>query len=249
MSSPGPVPGEPAALAQDGAPWIICGRCHQLRGPSGLGWFQLCSCATAEERKANEPVEPRDLATVMVLCRCCALSTVPTRSRWAHFVCGPCRGRIVELNRTAGRLVIPIGYHSIVNGVSLSGARVAPEALSAFSDQLLALFREQGGLWAWADRVVVSNLAHLGLPTASDVGLSEYLAAVGRSSLCSELAFADLRREALGGDPPGESPEEKAEAEKVEEAADEAAHAEGLRASASQGEPPATTGTDDSDVG
>lgn len=180
--------------------YVICGHCHGLRGPTGQGWTQLCACATKEERAANEPATRRDLSTAVVLCKCCGLRAVPTGSRWAHFVCEACKERIIALNRSAGRCVIPIGYHSIVNGVSLNGAAASPEAATAFSDQLVALFREQGGIWAWGERVVLSNLVYVGLPTSVDVSLEVYLDAVARSRLSPAIAFWRLRRAISGRD-------------------------------------------------
>jgi hypothetical protein len=47
---------------------------------------------------------------------------VSSGSKWSLFFCEDCKMRVVAHNQGAGRCVIPIGRHSIMNGVFLSRA-------------------------------------------------------------------------------------------------------------------------------
>jgi hypothetical protein len=100
----------------------LCRTCLHLRGPfydefNRCERVQPCSC---------DPIQPPwnafDYNECAELCRCCAAECVSSGSKWSLFFCEDCKMRVVAHNQGAGRCVIPIGRHSIMNGVFLSRA-------------------------------------------------------------------------------------------------------------------------------
>lgn len=177
---------------------LVCGQCGEIRGPvPGIAAVQLCACASPEERRA-QPRHGRDFARWIELCRTCGLRTVSSGSRWSSFHCSRCRPRVVALNGLVGRCVVPVGRHSLMNGVSLSDpVGRNPVAFVAFADQLAAFFSSTVDLEAWAGRVVLDHLRVLGFDPGADVVLDEYLGEVERAGLQCEDFFISLVRSAV----------------------------------------------------
>lgn len=179
--------GRPPVRAGD---LLICGQCHGLRGqvpdePRGV--MQLCAC-TPREVRAAQPSFRGDHNTYAELCRCCGEVLLPSGSRWSVWFCRECAGRVAGLNRGAGRCIVPIGAHSMMNGVSLRGAVTEPQ-VELFVRESNGLFASMDELLAHAQRVVVRNLVRLGFPAAEHVPLGSYLRAAGEAPLTSEAAF------------------------------------------------------------
>lgn len=98
-----------------------CGRLFQRRPLPGYPTPQRCGC-----RRTSDPTWPRfDFNQHLELCRCCHLVALPSGSRWSVWFCEDCKARVLAFNARIGRTVIPIGRHSLMAGVGLSGARVA----------------------------------------------------------------------------------------------------------------------------
>jgi hypothetical protein len=178
---------------------VICATCYAVRGLMNYrppGARQLCDCEIGELKARGEevPTYGDDLHGTAELCRCCGIVLVHCGSKWAKWFCRECLGRVKDLNESAGRCVVPIGPHSIMNGVFLRANRAhAPEAFDAFADQLLTFFRESGGIEAWSRAVTRRNLTLLGLDTQGPIPLSTYLvAAQGSKVLTKEAAIRRL---------------------------------------------------------
>jgi hypothetical protein len=184
--------------------FVVCGTCGRLRGPWGrydgeLEFEQRCDC-----RAAEEPVERWpgfDYNTVAELCRCCGLEAVRSGSKWSVWFCRECLDRVSDLNTGAGRCVVPIGRHSLMNGVFYKPAEsgVNPAALSAFSDQLFTFFGAVDATEAWRRRVVRANLAAINLGEALSVPVDRYCRRVWAAGLSKEAAFAALVAAACHG--------------------------------------------------
>ena len=161
------------------------------------GARQLCDCEIAElvARGLEVPHYGHDLHTTAELCRCCGVDLVLSGSRWAKWFCRECFGRVKDLNEQAGTCVVPIGPHSIMNGVFLKAGRArAPAAVASVWDQLGAFFRESGGIKAWSREVNRHNVHVLGLDTAELIPLQTYLVAARRSdALTKQTAFQRLQ--------------------------------------------------------
>lgn len=175
---------------------VICGGCHDVRGrvPDwGPGAEQLCSCTPLEIRRNHAPSGGADHCTYVELCRCCGLVLLGSGSRWSTWFCEQCRPLIRGLNRAVGRVVVPIGRHSLMNGVGLPGPWTAtPAAVEMFTRASIGLFDRIEALGRYARSVVERNVVALGLPPDTDVHVGEYLAAVRRSDLRCEDGFFAL---------------------------------------------------------
>lgn len=97
---------------------VICGRCCALRGkiPDDDGAGQRCKCTPLEVRQQEPTWHRYDYNTYAELCRCCGLVLLKSGNRYSVWFCEPCKEAVVALNRAAGRCLIPIGRHSIMNG-------------------------------------------------------------------------------------------------------------------------------------
>lgn len=173
--------------------YTLCGTCHSLQGgPIGrvgpAEVRQLCHCATADEHAAQPRIG--DHNTKLELCRCCAVEALPSGSRWSGWFCGECKPRVTTLNRRSGRCVVPIGRHSLMNGVFFDPG--ADDAVRAFADQVTTLFAEMGGTEAWARSAVRLNLATAGLPVDEDIDLDTYLAAVAALPSVRKQRFTQM---------------------------------------------------------
>ena len=174
---------------------LICGQCHELKGlvPGRIdGARQLCSCSPVALRE-SQPLWGYDYNTYAELCRCCGLVLLRSGSRWSVWFCGPCDEAVRALNQAAGRCVIPIGRHSLMNNVVVSTAQLqSGAAVRAYTDQLHSLFVNMEDLRTWGRAVVQRNLAALGFDSEDDVALSAYLDEIKSSSLTQLAAFEAL---------------------------------------------------------
>jgi hypothetical protein len=181
---------------------LVCRTCGDVKGPvPGLanGACELCDCVPVDERRAA-PTWPRfDFNSAFQLCVCCGLEALPSGSRWSVWFCDSCRRRVRKLNDLAGRCVVPIGRHSLMNGVTVSTDR-GEAALAASCDQLISFLQSTQGISAWGRGVVRSNLEALYGPGGGDVRLARYLVDADRSGLNKEAAFRNLLRSALTAD-------------------------------------------------
>jgi hypothetical protein len=184
--------------------FVVCGTCGRLRGPWGrydgeLEFEQRCDCHAAEEPDERWP--GFDYNRVAELCRCCGLEVVKSGSKWSVWFCRECLDRVKDLNTGAGRCVVPIGRHSVMNRVFYKPAEsgVNPVALSAFSDQLHTFFGAVDATEAWRRRVVRANLAAINLGEALSVPVGRYCRRVRAAGLSKEAAFAALAAAACHG--------------------------------------------------
>ena len=172
--------------------WTVCGRCHEVRGGpigtvEGVTVWQRCDCARSE----GLPPQPRigDFNTEIELCRSCGLVPLRSGSRWSVWFCGPCAKQASSLNERVGRCVVPIGRHSLMNGVSASND--STEEIEFLAAQLPLLFDAMTVIERWARRVVRENLVAAGQPHDVDMDLSSYLASV-HACATSEQRFAAM---------------------------------------------------------
>jgi hypothetical protein len=170
----------------------LCRTCLVLRGPffdshNGCERVQRCGC------ELREPLwNAFDYNCAAELCRCCASRVIPCGSKWSVFFCKACRRHVDPHNDAAGWTVIPIGRHSIMNGVALNtGAVRNGSARSAFAGDLSEVF---GGI-VRLERFhrahvagIVSSIVALG-PT---VPAPQYIEHATRSQSSEEAVFDAL---------------------------------------------------------
>lgn len=176
------------------ATFVVCGRCQRLRGgPIGavgaVTVWQLCACSSTEEHRAQPRVG--DHNTAAELCRCCGLELLDSGSKWSVWFCRTCLGRIKKMNQDAGRCLVPIGRHSLMNGVFL-GRPKAKDRVVAFANELQALFNRMGGTESWAGRAVRMNLYLAGLDAEVDHDVRVYLGAFTEVESLKERRFQEM---------------------------------------------------------
>jgi hypothetical protein len=203
------VPSRPAASKrrrQDRYPGIgldaeICVQCFELRGEID-GWHHLCGCECEAYRAVGRQVPHRgDLSITAELCRCCAIELIGSGSRWSSFYCEECKDRVFALNRAARRCVIPVGRHSLMNGVFYKAGHhdMTPAEATAFSDQVTTFLDQADATGRWARRRTARNIDAVGLADRGNVPLRAYLRLARRFGLSKEDAFNDMKATARGG--------------------------------------------------
>lgn len=175
-------------------PFVVCGRCQRVRGgPIGtvgaVTVWQLCACSSTEEHRAQPRVG--DHNTAAELCRCCGLELLDSGSKWSVWFCRTCLDRIRKMNLDAGRCLVPIGRHSLMNGV-FRGRPKAKHRVVAFANELQALFNRIGGTESWAGRAVRMNLARAGLDAEVDHDVRVYLGAFSEVESLKEQRFQEM---------------------------------------------------------
>ena len=172
---------------------FVCRACAELRGEvaleDGMLVTQRCRCGG---RRTGDPVWPwHDFNCVAELCHVCARAVIPSGSKWSSFFCDVCRARVVALNRSAGRCVIPIGRHSILNGAFIGGERPATdENIRRFVVDLRDTFERMRHLDAWRSRRVQRAMQAIGQD--DDVPLERYLSEARSVLPTSANAYDEL---------------------------------------------------------
>jgi hypothetical protein len=98
---------------------VICSVCAGLNGDTGCGIHgpQRCACPGGQPREGRWP--DGDFNEHAALCWCCQLEVLGSGSRFSPFFCPPCRTWARACNDRHGRLLIPIGRHTLMNGVAV----------------------------------------------------------------------------------------------------------------------------------
>ena len=109
------------------------------------------------------------------ICASCALAIVSGHSRWHLLHCESCVHAVGRLNRRLDAMIVPVGIHSIVNGIFLEPETGAAH-LSRMSSQIAALEHH-------TDLVVASRLELTGLDLESTVPFEEYVQACRRHKI------------------------------------------------------------------
>jgi hypothetical protein len=102
-------------------------------------------------------------------------------------VCPGCSPSIGRFNQAVGRCVVPIGRHSIMNGVAVAVEDVYDDVvLDVFVRDMASLFETMDFLSSWAAQVVAHNLSALGRDPGDAIPLKDYLDLVdGRVDVAS----------------------------------------------------------------
>ena len=107
---------------------MVCSTCFQIYGfgdyisPRFEHW-QKCDCSNkvGMPEDVDEKWRWKDFNKLVELCYCCGKRLVHSGSKWSLFFCEECKWMVVDFDRQYGRVIIPIGRHSLVNGSILRG--------------------------------------------------------------------------------------------------------------------------------
>ena len=169
----------------------MCLACGELRGPYGH-FDNLCTC---DRRAWDRDPRPRcgDLTSNIRLCASCLTTMIAECSRWTEFHCRECMPAVHLWRRMAGWSIVPIGPHSLMNGV---GHKIDDNGLTdaqtvAFADQLNGLFRAQDSLHELLARRALAAAAELGFDDHAVVA-DEFLAARRAAGSTPRSGFFEL---------------------------------------------------------
>jgi len=169
---------------------LDCGKLHgpwKERGMFKPTYVQKCGCVHKNNtRGIGEKWPGFDFNEVATLCYCCGRELLNSGSKWSVWFCDECKQRAINLRNNVGWFVIPIGRHSLMNGIAGDLAGKTDEefinAIKDFSKKTNTLFDRQDRLVNWGLYTVRKNTKRLGISSeGSDVNLSLYL------NLCLEI--------------------------------------------------------------
>ena len=175
------------ALGYDGGPPIQEQRCRYV------------DCPYREERwhrpKTELPEPFGDFPEAIELCHCCASAVIPSGSKFSSFFCDDCRAAVMRLTSALGTAAIPLGRHSLMNGVTLAGGAAArdPLRVKSFALAVQHSFNRIDRLWSWQRTVVADHIAAMQLD-ARCVPASAYLAFTASDALPKRELFRQLCR-------------------------------------------------------
>jgi hypothetical protein len=103
---------------------LICPACLDLfhEGGRGRALAQQCRC-----RPRGRTWPGLDFNEWARLCDCCVGELLTSGWRFSVWFCDECKPRVWELNKRHGYAVVPVGRHSLMNGVFLSGSDAVAE--------------------------------------------------------------------------------------------------------------------------
>lgn len=162
---------------------------------------QLC-IANGDPYRKDASHQPRtelppptgDCPTAFELCYCCASVVIRTGSKFSRFFCGYCGNAAQALFDRAGSPLIPLGRHSVTNGIGLTGAAANdPDQLAAFVAATKGLAARIDRLKAWQRLVVADHIDSIS-PGASHVTARAYGAYVEEFAASPPEMFRQLVR-------------------------------------------------------
>lgn len=106
------------------------------------------------------------------ICYCCGLRIIKSGTRWSQFNCYHCHSQIIGLNTAAGRCVIPIGRHSMMNGVFLDRSAITEHNAQAIESFVKAYRRTSsltGSVGEYRKIILKKQIDRVGLPEDGSV--------------------------------------------------------------------------------
>jgi hypothetical protein len=137
-------------VTSDLADLEVCLTCLSFRG-TYQGRDHRCQCHRDASWRASE-WEGYDIPELITLCKLCARDTMDSGTRWSWLVCETCR----DVNRKIGTVTggrrhgaLPLGRHSLMNGVSLEVTDQNESHIRGFAKALSQLSHIWIGIFDW----------------------------------------------------------------------------------------------------
>lgn len=154
----------------------ICHQCTRVYGffTRDRLYYQQHSAKCDPRAKPQDKWPWADFNCIVDLCSGCGQELLRSGSKWSVWFCQECKGRVVGLNTALSKKVIPIGGHSLMSGIGLSGVNaVCDEKIKKFVKDLDDFFASLTVIKEWGAQIVLRNLSDLGYK--ADARLVEYL--------------------------------------------------------------------------
>ncbi len=182
----------------------VCSSCLEIYGfiylKSGIFYQKCNSKCPVRDLKETMPITEKEQAKwegydynqVLTLCYCCGAEQLRSGSRWSVWFCETCRKRVLEFNQEIGVSLIPIGRHSLMNGIGLElGPVVSKIKIKETIVNLRQLGTRSDHLERWKKTVKSRNWRSARLDEGQDVGLIKYL--LSAKELSKEEAFLGMK--------------------------------------------------------
>ncbi len=182
----------------------VCSSCLEIYGfiylKSGIFYQKCNSKCPVRDLKETMPITEKEQAKwegydynqVLTLCYCCGAEQLRSGSRWSVWFCETCRKRVLEFNQEIGISLIPIGRHSLMNGIGLElGPVVSKIKIKETFDDLRQLGARIDRMDQWKKIGKSHNWLSTGLDPEQDISLIKYLCSV--KGFSKEDAFLRLR--------------------------------------------------------
>jgi hypothetical protein len=137
---------------------------------------------------------PGDFPAKLELCYCCAAEVIPSGSKFSSFFCEECRAAVHQANIELGRVVIPLGRHSLMNGIALRGGTNCDSSrIAGFADAVNWSFNRIDRLFMWHRGVVSDRVAAMA-DSARLVAADAYLTYAASYDVTKAEMFGQLCR-------------------------------------------------------
>jgi len=181
------------------ASFHICGICYTLCGcvEGNSEQRQECACIWSQVRAGLRPPPTPwpgfDFPKAAELCYGCGAEVLSSGSRWSVWFCDECKEQVCALHQRHQRYLIPIGRHSMMNGVGLAGSAAQDQtAVKEFTLRVSGLSDRMDVLKCWASTIVAEHVRARGFKEGRDVPLLAYLDALIRQPVDKAEAFERL---------------------------------------------------------
>ena len=167
----------------------FCLECFNLRGRFEKKEHR-CRCNPEDDGWREREWGGYDIAALVGICHLCARSTMKSGTRWSWYACDTC----LDVNRTVGAVfgspkagALPLGRHSMMNGVSFGGGDTSDQAF----DDFVAFFSGLHSVWKrifeWRQQEAGRLVAAAGWNNLESVPLVDWL----EKNLTSQGASVD----------------------------------------------------------
>ena len=166
---------------------MICKKCLQLyemdislnrkynRNENRRKLLQKCQCKSLETSLIEETWKGFDFNKKVELCYCCSMELINSGSRWSVFYCDECKDRVRAFNDIVGKVVIPLGRHSVMNSLVIEyKSHDLDVEISKFVTGWNSLVGIIDKIVDWSTQFLFQNLHDLGFRFDSDIRLKEY---------------------------------------------------------------------------
>jgi len=174
---------------------IICKKCLQLyemdislnrkytRNENRRKLFQKCQCKSRETGLIEETWKGFDFNNKVELCYCCSMELINSGSRWSVFYCDECKDRVRAFNYIVGKVVIPLGRHSVMNSLMIEyiPENDLGEEIDKYWPKWKAIVTRINTVYNWSAQSFFQNLHDLGFRFDSDIRLKDYVGSGGQN--------------------------------------------------------------------
>jgi hypothetical protein len=163
---------------------IICKSCLKLYGnlilkndnnksPETIWHSMNCKCKNDKKETVDPEKTASDAKTSVEFCQCCSMELINFGSKYSSFFCEDCMNLATFYNKISGKNLIPLGKHSLLNGILLVSPYTREEARQ-FNIQTKAFFKRITLIIEWQKLALFENLHDMGFDFKEDIPLSVY---------------------------------------------------------------------------